>query len=136
MSQAHRLGPPASLWKGDLELAVSRLVYYHEALGGELRHEGPEPGDGAILCVGSDAGGQRGESEMLAAWQRRQRGRGFSTARSPLQNLSTYLERQQVPEARANVLQELARRLVGEDEGTIEAEAPHEPGLDTAKSAT
>jgi DNA repair protein SbcD/Mre11 len=65
----------------------------------------------------------------------RQRGRGFSTALSPLQNLSAYLERQQVPEARAQVLLELARRLVGEDEGTVEPEAPHESPPAVAKPA-
>jgi hypothetical protein len=57
----------------------------------------------------------------------RQRGRGFSTALSPLQNLSAYLERQQVPEARAKMLLELARRLVGEEEGAVEADVPQEP---------
>jgi hypothetical protein len=65
----------------------------------------------------------------------RQRGRGFSTALSPLQNLSAYLERQQVPEARAQVLLELARRLVGEDEGTVEPEAPHESAPAVVKPA-
>ena len=53
-----------------------------------------------------------------------------------MQNLSTYVERQQIPAARAKVLLELARRLVGEDEGTVEAEAPHEPVPDSAKPAT
>jgi hypothetical protein len=65
----------------------------------------------------------------------RHRGRGFSTALSPLQNLSAYLERQQVPEARAQVLLELARRLVGEDEGTVEPEAPHESAAPVVKPA-
>ncbi|HKC76711.1 MAG TPA: exonuclease SbcCD subunit D [Chloroflexota bacterium] len=65
----------------------------------------------------------------------RQRGRGFSTVLSPLQNLSAYLERQQVPEARAQVLLELARRLVGEDEGTVEAEAPQESAPAVVKPA-
>lgn len=50
----------------------------------------------------------------------RQRGSGFSTAYSPLQNLHTYLQRQGVPDDRAAVLLEYARRLVGEDEGATD----------------
>src|SRR5919202_2608779 len=50
-----------------------------EAVGGEPRHEVPEPGEGAILRVGIDAGGQRGESETLATGQRRERGHDAAT---------------------------------------------------------
>ena len=57
----------------------------------------------------------------------RQRGSGFSTAYSPLQNLRTYLQRQGVPEERAALLLEYARRLVGDEEGATDAMPPDEP---------
>lgn len=57
----------------------------------------------------------------------RQRGGGFSTALSPLENLDAYLKHHQVPEERARLLTEFARRLVGEGEGMVEAETPHTP---------
>ncbi len=44
----------------------------------------------------------------------RQRGSGFSTALSPLQNLATYMERQAIPAERGAVLMDYARRLTGE----------------------
>src|SRR5439155_13481347 len=56
------------------DLPVGRLVYHHEALGGKLRDEVVEPGDGAILRVGLDVGGQRGQGEALATGQGGQRG--------------------------------------------------------------
>ncbi len=52
----------------------------------------------------------------------RQRGEGFSTAYSPLQNLGTYLQRQGVPEERAATLMDLACGLVGEGEGRVKRE--------------
>ena len=46
----------------------------------------------------------------------RQRGSGFSTAFSPLQNLETYLERHEVAPERKTLLLDYARALVGESE--------------------
>jgi len=46
----------------------------------------------------------------------RQRGSGFSTAFSPLQNLETWLERQETPPERKTVLMDYARALAGEGE--------------------
>ena len=59
----------------------------------------------------------------------RQRGSGFSTAYSPLQNLRTYLQRQGVPAERAALLLEYARRLIGDDEGATDGMVPDEPAV-------
>ncbi len=53
----------------------------------------------------------------------RQRGSGFSTALSPLQNLAAYIERQGIPLERRAVLMDYARRLTGEGtDGTNRAD--------------
>jgi exonuclease SbcD len=49
----------------------------------------------------------------------RRRGGGFSTARTPLQNLEAWLAQHEVPEERAALLREYARRLVAESEGEL-----------------